>query len=93
MIEGFNTLNSVTTVSSINTENETSDRIISAKVINESDNSILYNQELHKNHAYAVIGSDSENVYLVNPHNTIEKLAISHENFKAFFNRVEQIQL
>ncbi len=51
------------------------------------------NITLHSNHAYAVKGSDKDNVYLVNPHDTSEVITVPRETFKDFFNAIDEFDL
>jgi len=48
---------------------------------------------LYDEHAYAVVGSDDNCVYLVNPHDSSKILAIPIETFKEFFECVEYCDL
>ena len=48
---------------------------------------------LEGSHTYSVAGSDSNNVYLVNPHDTSEKIAVPRNIFKNFFNRIDEFYL
>ena len=50
-------------------------------------------QILLTNHAYAVKGSDKDNVYLVNPHDTSEVITVPRDKFKSFFNSVDEYDL
>ncbi|MCM1339537.1 MAG: calpain family cysteine protease [Muribaculaceae bacterium] len=49
--------------------------------------------KLLKSHAYTVKGSDSKYVYLINPHNTSKVIAITREDFKEFFNSIDEFDL
>lgn len=48
---------------------------------------------LHSNHAYAVKGSDAENVYLINPWNTSTVVTVPRDKFKEFFNTLDEFDL
>ncbi len=48
---------------------------------------------LEGSHTYSVIGSDSNNVYIVNPHDSSEKIAVPRNIFKNFFNRIDEFYL
>lgn len=48
---------------------------------------------LYEAHAYAVVGSDDNCVYLVNPHDSSKILAIPIDTFKEFFECVEYCDL
>ena len=48
---------------------------------------------LFSGHAYAVIRSDADNVYLVNPWDTSIELTVSRKQFKSFFNQVVELKL
>ncbi len=50
-------------------------------------------QVLIKNHAYAIIRSDSEYVYLVNPWNSGSELKVTREQFKEFFIVINKMEL
>lgn len=50
-------------------------------------------QGIASNHAYAVIRSDSEYVYLVDPNNSGSELKVSREQFKNFFSYVNEMEL
>ena len=43
-------------------------------------------REIYSNHAYSVVGSDDENVYVVNPHDSSVKIALSKKQFGELFN-------
>lgn len=38
--------------------------------------------DIHSRHAYSIIGSDDENIYMLNPWDSADKITISRENFK-----------
>lgn len=44
-------------------------------------------------HAYAVIGSDENNVFLINPYDSSTTMTVSREDFKRFFNCCQQMTL
>lgn len=48
---------------------------------------------LHTGHAYAVKGSDKENVYLINPWDTSKVITVPRETFKEFFNSIDEFDL
>lgn len=48
---------------------------------------------LHSQHAYAVRGSDAENVYLINPWNTSNVITVPRDKFKEFFNMIDEFDL
>ncbi len=50
-------------------------------------------QELVANHAYAVKGSDKENVYIVNPWYTSKVITVPREIFKEFFEYIDEFDL
>ncbi len=49
--------------------------------------------ELSRCHAYSVKGSDENNVYLINPHDTSKVIALSYEVFKDFFDQIDEFDL
>lgn len=81
MIDEFNNKNKVFTVSATcNKKRRTLDSSSSEQV-------------LQTNHAYAIIRSDSNYVYLVDPHNSDSELKVTREEFKEFFNRLHEMEL
>lgn len=82
LIDNFNIPNAVITVhSSGNNE------IRQASIMNKENSNVdLADVDLLRKHAYSVKGSDENNVYLINPHNSAETLVVSREDFKQFFN-------
>ena len=48
---------------------------------------------LHTNHAYAVQGSDANNVYLINPWDTSTVIPVPRDKFKDFFNMIDEFDL
>ena len=79
-IDSFNSENKVITVSAIDREDVVLEEEISEQVLKQS-------------HAYAVIRSDSEFVYLVNPRNSGSEIKITREQFKEYFNQVFEMEL
>lgn len=49
--------------------------------------------KLFEGHAYSIVGSDKENVYFINPHNTSEILSMPRGEFIEFFNNLEIMDL
>lgn len=80
-IDNFNKPNHVATVSSSN-GSTTTEAFCNGKKI-----------QLYKKHAYAVKGSDSKNVYLVNPHDTSKVITVTRSDFKKFFNAIDEFDL
>ena len=81
MINQFNDNNKVFTVSASGNKND---------ITLDSEH---IEQVLTTNHAYAVIRSDSEYVYLVNPWNSDSELKVTREQFKEFFSNVHEMEL
>lgn len=50
-------------------------------------------QELIGRHTYAIKGSDEQNVYLVNPHDTSKIITVPREEYKKFFKFVEKCKI
>jgi len=82
-IENFNTQNHVVTVSS---------HLRNSKEINLGlkDGSTA---KLIQNHAYSVLRSDKNFVYLVNPWDTSTEIPVPRDMFKRFFNNLEEFDL
>lgn len=88
LINNFNIPNAVITVSSHNNES------CQASIMNKENSNIdLSDVDLIHRHAYSVKGSDENNVYLINPHNSAETLVVSREDFKRFFNSYDAMIL
>ena len=81
MIDEFNNINKVFTVSA------TSDK--KRRTLDSSSSE----QVLHTKHAYAIIRSDSNYVYLVDPYNSSSELKVTREEFKEFFNCLQEMEL
>ncbi len=81
LIDQFNDNNKVFTVSASGNKND---------ITLDSEH---IEQVLTTNHAYAVIRSDSEYVYLVNPWNSGSELKVTRKQFKEFFNVVNEMEL
>lgn len=50
-------------------------------------------QELLGHHMYAIKGSDEQNVYLVNPHDTSKVITVPRNEYKKFFKIVEKCKI
>ena len=51
------------------------------------------NYEIISRHAYSIIGSDDENIYLLNPWDSEDKITITRENFKKLDARIELYEI
>lgn len=49
--------------------------------------------QIYKNHAYSVVGSDDTYVYVINPWDSSNKIRLTHDEFKKAFNRHDEIDL
>lgn len=50
-------------------------------------------EDISSMHAYSILGSDKDYVYLVNPHNTANTIKLTRDEFKDCFNSVESVKL
>ena len=51
------------------------------------------NYRIVSRHAYSIIGSDEENIYLLNPWDSEDKITITRENFKKLNAGIEIYEL
>ena len=70
------------------------------KIIVVSTSSFINNKYLNggkdlimSNHAYTVVKSDKDYVYLINPHNTSRTFPITRSDYKKYFLRTFEIEL
>ena len=80
-IDNFNKPNHVAVVFTSSKDN------MSYSVTNEETQTLL------ANHAYTVKGSDEDNVYLINPHDTSKVITVPRDIFKDFFNFIDEFDL
>lgn len=81
LIESFNDPNKITTVAALGNKN------------NIQVNADNIEPLLTTDHSYAVLRSDSEYVYLVNPWKSDFEIKITREQFKEYFNIYKQMEL
>ena len=81
-IDKFNQDNFVATVSTTSVNED-------CQAFNSKQESI----ELYDHHAYTVVRSDAEYVYIINPHDTSEELKMTREDFVKFFQELECFEL
>lgn len=82
-IDSFNTKNKIITVAGY----------ISEKNIQVNSTGNNFSSILIPDHAYAVLRSDKDYVYLINPWDSENELQVPRKTFKEFFNYVNEIQL
>ena len=82
-IDSFNTKNKIITVAGYLDEKHIQ--------VNSTEND--FSSTLIPDHAYAVLRSDKDYVYLINPWNSENELKVPRKTFKEYFNYINEIQL
>ena len=82
-IDSFNTKNKIITVAGYLDEKHIQ--------VNSTEND--FSSILIPDHAYAVLRSDKDYVYLINPWNSENELKVPRKTFKEYFNYINEIQL
>ncbi len=82
-INSFNTKNKIITVRAHGNQKDIQ--------VNSTENDV--SSTLTTDHSYAVLRSDKDYIYLINPWNSEDELKVPRKTFKEFFNNVNEMQL